>query len=124
MAQKTILITGCSSGIGFDAALRLRAQGWRVFASCRAPEDVERLQAEGFESLVLDYADELEQQPCWVTQKRAAAGFVELAEAYSVLSNEQKRRDYDDGKYEEKFDSNFDDVSRLLGYYTSRVRRG
>ena len=58
MAQKTILITGCSSGIGFDAALRLRAQGWRVFASCRAPKDVERLQAEGFESLVLDYADE------------------------------------------------------------------
>ena len=30
---------------------------------------------------VIDYAEELEQQPCWVTQKRAAAGFVELAEA-------------------------------------------
>ena len=49
MAQKSILITGCSSGIGYDAALRLRAQGWRVFASCRAPKDVERLQNEGFE---------------------------------------------------------------------------
>ena len=58
MAQKSILITGCSSGIGYDAALRLRAQWWRVFASCRAPKDVERLQTEGFESLVLDYADE------------------------------------------------------------------
>jgi curved DNA-binding protein CbpA len=42
--------------------------------------------------------------------------FVELAEAYSVLSNEQKRRDYDDGKYEEKFDSNFDDVFKRYGY--------
>ena len=30
---------------------------------------------------IIDYAEELEQQPCWVTQKRAAAGFVELAEA-------------------------------------------
>ena len=30
---------------------------------------------------VIDYAEELEQQPCWVTQKRAAAGFVEFAEA-------------------------------------------
>jgi len=30
---------------------------------------------------VLDYSEDLEQQPCWVTQKRAAAGFVELTEA-------------------------------------------
>ncbi|HIB93629.1 MAG TPA: HAD family hydrolase, partial [Candidatus Lambdaproteobacteria bacterium] len=29
---------------------------------------------------VLDYTDELEQQPHWLTTKRAAAGFVELAE--------------------------------------------
>jgi len=33
MEQKSILITGCSSGIGYDAAHRLPAEGWRVFAS-------------------------------------------------------------------------------------------
>ena len=58
MAQKTILITGCSSGIGYDAALRLREAGWRVFASCRAQDDVQTLKTQGFESLTLDYADE------------------------------------------------------------------
>ena len=35
----SILITGCSSGIGQDAAHALRDRGWNVFASCRKPED-------------------------------------------------------------------------------------
>ncbi|WP_415184894.1 SDR family NAD(P)-dependent oxidoreductase [Phaeovulum sp.] len=53
---KTILITGCSSGIGHDAAHGLKAAGWRVFATCRNPQDCERLQAEGLESFPLDVA--------------------------------------------------------------------
>jgi NAD(P)-dependent dehydrogenase (short-subunit alcohol dehydrogenase family) len=56
--RKTILITGCSSGIGLDAARELQARGWRVFATCRAEGDCARLRDEGLESLVLDYADE------------------------------------------------------------------
>lgn len=55
--EKTILITGCSSGIGYDAAVGLRARGWRVFASCRKAEDCARLVAEGFESPRIDYQD-------------------------------------------------------------------
>lgn len=57
MTQKSILITGSSSGIGFDAAHGLRAAGWRVFASCRKAEDCARLRAEGFESPRIDYTD-------------------------------------------------------------------
>ena len=57
MTQKSVLITGSSSGIGYDAAHGLRDAGWRVFASCRKQEDCERLKAEGFESPLLDYAD-------------------------------------------------------------------
>ena len=55
---RSILITGCSSGIGHDAAHGLRRRGWRVFAACRKPADVQRLKAEGFESVLIDYADE------------------------------------------------------------------
>ncbi len=58
MAGRTILITGCSSGIGADAAHALRARGWRVFASCRRQADCDRLAAAGFESPRLDYEDE------------------------------------------------------------------
>ncbi len=54
---RSILVTGCSSGIGANAALGLRAHGWRVFAACRREEDCQRLRAEGFESPRLDYAD-------------------------------------------------------------------
>ena len=56
--KKSILITGCSSGIGYDAAHGLTARGWRVFATCRKETDCIRLRHEGLESFVLDYADE------------------------------------------------------------------
>jgi len=58
MSGKTILITGCSSGIGHDAAHGLARAGWRVFATCRKVADCDRLIAEGLESLPLDLADE------------------------------------------------------------------
>lgn len=57
MASRSILITGCSSGIGYDAAHGLREAGWRVFASCRNEEDCERLRAQGFDSPRIDYAN-------------------------------------------------------------------
>ena len=57
MTQKTILITGCSSGLGYDAAHGLRDRGWRVFASCRQNHDCDRLREEGFESPLIDYAE-------------------------------------------------------------------
>ncbi len=56
--QRSVLITGCSSGIGLDAARGLKARGWRVFATCRAEADCARLRNEGLESFPLDYADE------------------------------------------------------------------
>ena len=55
--QKTILITGCSSGIGLDAAKALRDHGWRVFAACRQQVDCDRLRAMGFDSPRIDYTD-------------------------------------------------------------------
>lgn len=55
--QKIILITGCSSGIGYVTAQVLKKSGYRVIASARKPEDVNRLAAEGFECLQLDLAD-------------------------------------------------------------------
>ncbi|WP_111735313.1 SDR family NAD(P)-dependent oxidoreductase [Roseovarius amoyensis] len=57
MNGKNILITGCSSGIGQDAAHGLRARGWRVFAACRQAEDCARLRVQGFDSPRIDYQD-------------------------------------------------------------------
>ncbi|MBD3618348.1 MAG: SDR family oxidoreductase [Chromatiales bacterium] len=55
--NRCILITGCSSGIGLCVARGLKARGWRVFATARKPEDVARLEGEGFETLSLDLTD-------------------------------------------------------------------
>ncbi len=57
MNGKSILITGCSSGIGLCVAEGLARRGYRVFATARWVEDVEMLAARGLESLQLDVAD-------------------------------------------------------------------
>ncbi|MBY6068626.1 SDR family NAD(P)-dependent oxidoreductase [Leisingera aquaemixtae] len=69
--KKSILITGCSSGIGLDAARGMRARGWRVFASCRQQRDCDRMRAEGFESPRIDYTD----------PESITAGLAEVLEA-------------------------------------------
>ena len=80
MKQKSILITGCSSGIGYDAACRLKSLGWQVFATCRKKTDVKKLRSEGFYSFLLDYAneasmDEAVQSVLSVTQGKLSALF-------------------------------------------------
>jgi len=52
--DKTVLITGCSSGIGYHVAVGLKARGYRVIATARQEPDVIRLQQAGFEALQLD----------------------------------------------------------------------
>ena len=57
--QKTIIITGCSSGIGLVTAQILKQRGYRVFATARKHEDVENLKNQGFESEQLDLGNSL-----------------------------------------------------------------
>ncbi len=55
--QKTVLITGCSSGIGYCVAKGLQQRGYHVIATARRVESVEQLKNEGFDSLQLDLSD-------------------------------------------------------------------
>jgi len=52
--EKSILITGCSSGIGLCAAETLKNKGYRVFATARKQQDIKKLTQMGFESFLLD----------------------------------------------------------------------
>jgi short-subunit dehydrogenase len=56
MAQ-SILITGCSSGIGLCVARGLKNRGYQVFATARKSADVEKLKSEGLQSVQLDLQD-------------------------------------------------------------------
>jgi len=82
MTQRSLLITGCSSGIGLDAARTMTQRGWRVFATCRQEQDCERLRAEGLESFTLDYAS-----------------------SESVMAGAEKVRELTDGKLDALFNN-------------------
>ena len=56
-AKRSVLITGCSSGIGYTCAQGLARRGWRVIASARRAADVARLQGEGLTAVRLDLDD-------------------------------------------------------------------
>jgi NAD(P)-dependent dehydrogenase (short-subunit alcohol dehydrogenase family) len=58
----TVLITGCSSGIGHATAERLAAAGWTVYATARKPETLADLEARGCRTLALDVTDEASMQ--------------------------------------------------------------
>jgi NAD(P)-dependent dehydrogenase (short-subunit alcohol dehydrogenase family) len=55
--SRTVLVTGCSSGIGAATATLLRDRGWQVFPTARKPEDLDALRAAGFAPIALDLAD-------------------------------------------------------------------
>ena len=55
--METVLVTGCSTGIGYHVAKGLKERGYNVYATARKDKDVARLISEGFKCLQLDYAD-------------------------------------------------------------------
>lgn len=56
--QRTILITGCSSGIGAALATELHKRGNRVYASARRPDTLTPLTEQGLDTLTLDVNDD------------------------------------------------------------------
>lgn len=68
---KSVLITGCSTGIGLDSALFLKQQGFDVYATARKAQDVEKLRELGLKSKILDYTDEQSMRNCmhWVLEQ-------------------------------------------------------
>ena len=56
--SKTVIVTGCSSGIGRATAAHLAQKGWTVYATARRPESIADLEASGCKTLALDVTDE------------------------------------------------------------------
>ena len=56
-SERSIVITGCSTGIGAFCARALKQDGWRVFATVRKEEDRTGPEADGIETFLMDYSD-------------------------------------------------------------------
>jgi NAD(P)-dependent dehydrogenase (short-subunit alcohol dehydrogenase family) len=79
-ARGSVLITGCSSGIGHATAKRIAERGWKVYATARRPESITDLAVAGCETLALDVTDE--------GSMRAAVSVVEAGDgAVGALVN-------------------------------------
>ncbi len=117
MTQRSILITGCSSGIGLDAARGLKARGWRVFATCRQEADCDRLRAEGLESFRLDYADEASIAEALAETLRRTGGTLDALFNNGAFACPGAVEDLPRGALREIFETN------LFGYHdlTRRV---
>jgi NAD(P)-dependent dehydrogenase (short-subunit alcohol dehydrogenase family) len=80
MSSKAVLITGCSSGIGYATAEELLDRGWKVYATARKPETVSVLEAKGAKLLALDVTDE-------ESMRHAVDAVTEAEGAVGVLIN-------------------------------------
>jgi short-subunit dehydrogenase len=77
---RTVLVTGCSTGIGRALARELKARGHRPFATARRVESIADLAADGIETLRLDVNDS-------ASIEGAVAAVIERAGAIDVLVN-------------------------------------
>jgi NAD(P)-dependent dehydrogenase (short-subunit alcohol dehydrogenase family) len=101
--QKTILITGCSSGIGAALAREFGKRGHRVYATARRRESLAPLEADGIHGLAMDVNDDSSIAAAFDTVKREAghldllvnnAGFSQVGAAVD-LTREDLRRQYE-----------------------------
>lgn len=80
--KKTILITGCSSGIGLYTAQKLNESGYQVFATARKADDVEKLKQMGLHSLQLDLDNSLSIKNAVIRMQEETNG-----ELYALFNN-------------------------------------
>lgn len=111
--QKTVLITGCSSGIGLESALELKRQGFRVLAACRKPEDVSRMAGMGLTGILLDVdspqsVDRAAQEVIELTQNRLYGIFNNAGYGVYGMLNTISRE-----QLEQQFSTNFFGVHQL-----------
>jgi NAD(P)-dependent dehydrogenase (short-subunit alcohol dehydrogenase family) len=82
---RPVLITGCSSGIGWSTAELLAAGGWNVYATARNPEKIAELEAKGCKTMALDVTDDasMEAAVSQVTDAEGAIGVLINNAGYS-----------------------------------------
>lgn len=123
MSMGTVLITGCSSGIGLATAELLKTRGWRVIATARKPEDVTRLSAQGFEALQLDVCDALSVQRALATVFTLTGGELDGLVNNAGMAVPGAVEDLTRESLQHQFDTNFFGLVELTRQVLPVMRR-
>ncbi|MBF0219721.1 MAG: SDR family NAD(P)-dependent oxidoreductase [Gammaproteobacteria bacterium] len=123
MKPQSILITGCSSGIGAAVAHGLQQRGYRVFASARKAVDVERLQQQGFTAVQLDLADTTSITNALATVLEATGGTLDALFNNGAYGQPGAVEDLPTDILRQQFDSNFFGTHELTRQVLSVMRR-
>lgn len=123
MIQKSILITGCSTGIGWTCALGLKARGYRVLATARKAEDLKRLEAEGLEAIALDYRDSASVQACAAEVAKRTGGSLFALFNNGAYGQPGALEDITRAVLEEQFAANFFGWHELTRACLPMIRR-
>jgi NAD(P)-dependent dehydrogenase (short-subunit alcohol dehydrogenase family) len=120
--SKAVLITGCSSGIGWATAERLVDVGWKVYATARNVESIAPLQARGCTLLPLDVTDEtsMRQAVKEIEQDEGAVGVLVNNAGYSQ-SGAVEAVPMD--KVRSQFETNVFGLVRMCQLVLPRMRR-
>jgi len=104
---RSILITGCSSGIGLASAAMLKQRGWRVLATARKPEDLARLSDEvGVEALALELTDEASIAACTAQALELTGGKLDALFANAAYGQPGAIEDLDGAAMRQQFEVN------------------
>lgn len=120
---RTILITGCSSGIGLASAHVMKARGWRVFATARASDDLARLAADGFEPVSLELRDGGSIAACAETVLQATGGRLDALFNNAAYGQAGALEDIPAGVLREQFEVNVIGTHELTRLIVPAMRR-
>ncbi|MFC6772219.1 SDR family oxidoreductase, partial [Halorubrum pallidum] len=120
--QKTVLITGCSSGIGRAAAHAFSDEGWTVYATARNPADIETLGEAGCEIATLDVTDQSDVDRV-VDRVLDEAGAIDAVVNNAGYGQFGPIEDVSTQKVHEQFDVNVYGPHRLIRAVLPSMRR-
>ena len=120
---KTILITGCSSGIGYTTAIKLKERGHKVIASARKQNDVERLLGEGFDAVKLDLADSKSIQQAVAKTEELANGTIDALFNNGAFGQPGAVEDLSRDTLRHQFETNFFGTHELTNLIIPLMRK-